>query len=210
MQRGREKRVSAWRIFWRRVCCVTEKASPERGGGCEADGGVQSHRIRELESMVPEFVDRTGGSQWNRALPGMSFPEIPENRRIRELEFMVPEFVDRMRGSKWQSALPTGSKWVSARPTGSKWVSARPTGSKWQSALPTGSKWVSALPTCLSLPACPQAFHPWPFQAPWAFWWAGGSRRRVRRPAARGCPAGRSATACAPTGRRTRSAAPTR
>ena len=180
MQRGREKRVSAWRIFWRRVCCVTEKASPERGGDCEAGGGVQSHRIRELESMVPEFVDRTGGSQWNRALPGMSFPEIPENRRIRELQFMVPEFVDRMRGSKWQSALPTGSKWV------------------------------SALPTCLSLPACPQAFHPWPFQAPWAFWWAGGSRRRVRRPAARGCPAGRSATACAPTGRRTRSAAPTR
>ena len=31
--------------------------------------------------MVPEFVARTGGSKWNRALPGG--------------------------GSKWQSALPT-------------------------------------------------------------------------------------------------------
>ena len=29
-------------------------------------------RIRELQSMVPEFVDRTRGSQWNRALPGGS------------------------------------------------------------------------------------------------------------------------------------------
>ena len=113
MQRGREKRVSAWRIFWRRVCCVTEKASPERGGGCEADGGVQSHRIRELEFMVPEFVDRTGGSQWNRALPGGS--ARPSIRRescgfgdLGRFNLWRPMVVERMRGSRWNRALPGG------------------------------------------------------------------------------------------------------
>ena len=29
-----------------------------------------SRRIRELQFMVPEFVERTGGSKWARALPG--------------------------------------------------------------------------------------------------------------------------------------------
>ena len=38
--------------------------------------------------MLPEFVDRIGGSRWLSALPT---------------------------GSKWLSALPTGSKWLSAR-----------------------------------------------------------------------------------------------
>ena len=38
--------------------------------------------------MVPEFVDRTGGSQWNRALPG---------------------------GSQWNRALLGGSRWVQAQ-----------------------------------------------------------------------------------------------
>ena len=49
--------------------------------------------------MVPEFVDRTGGSKWQSALPT---------------------------GSKWQSALPTGSRWASALPTGSRCVQAQP------------------------------------------------------------------------------------
>ena len=39
--------------------------------------------------MVPEFVDRTRGSQWVQAQPA---------------------------GSQWQSALPTGSQWVQAQP----------------------------------------------------------------------------------------------
>ena len=46
--------------------------------------------------MVPEFVDRTGGSQWQSALP--------------------------TGGSQWQSALPTGgSQWVQAHSACSKW-----------------------------------------------------------------------------------------
>ena len=31
---------------------------------------LRIRRIRELQSMVPEFVARIGGSKWNRALPG--------------------------------------------------------------------------------------------------------------------------------------------
>ncbi len=53
--------------------------------------------------MVPEFVNRTGGSNRQSALPT---------------------------GSKWLSALPTGSNRVQAQPAGSRWLSALPTGSK--------------------------------------------------------------------------------
>ena len=80
--------------------------------------------------MVPEFVNRTGGSRWLSALPTGSnrvqaqpadskwlsaMPtgnpqEILRIRRIRELQSMVPEFVNRTGGSRWLSALPTGSK----------------------------------------------------------------------------------------------------
>ena len=74
--------------------------------------------------MVPEFVERTGGSKWGRALPGAEFGNSnlwfpnscqnrrqqvepgPARRRIRELQFMVPEFVERTGGSKWGRALP--------------------------------------------------------------------------------------------------------
>ena len=31
--------------------------------------GTARRRIRELQLMVPEFVDRTGGSKWLSALP---------------------------------------------------------------------------------------------------------------------------------------------
>ena len=41
--------------------------------------------------MVPEFVNGTGGSKWQSALP--------------------------TGGSKWVQAQPAGSKWVSALPT---------------------------------------------------------------------------------------------
>ena len=36
-----------------------QPASHEWGGACEAGGGVRKRRIRELQSMIPEFVDRT-------------------------------------------------------------------------------------------------------------------------------------------------------
>ena len=55
-------------------------ASPERRGARNAGGGVLKRRIRGLEPMVSEFVDRTGGSNRVQAQPA---------------------------GSKWQSALPT-------------------------------------------------------------------------------------------------------
>ena len=85
------------------------EASPERGGGREADGGVQSHRIRELEFMVPEFVERIRGSRWNRALPG---------------------------GGQWNRALPGGSQWNRALPGGSQWNRALLGGSRWVQAQP--------------------------------------------------------------------------
>ena len=36
-------------------------------------------RIRELKSMVPEFVARPGGSKWGRAQPGQSAKSRPSN-----------------------------------------------------------------------------------------------------------------------------------
>ena len=90
--------------------------------------------------MVPEFVNRTGGSnrqsalptgsnrqsalptgsnrvqaqpagsKWLSAMPTGNPQEILRIRRIRELQSMVPEFVNRTGGSRWLSALPTGSK----------------------------------------------------------------------------------------------------
>ena len=111
-----------------------KKAAPERGGGREADGGVQSHRIRELQFMVPEFVDRmrgnrwqsalpTGGSnrmqaqpagsRWNRALPGGG--ARPSIRRescgfgdLGRFNLWRPMVVERIRGSRWNRALPGG------------------------------------------------------------------------------------------------------
>ena len=51
--------------------------------------------------MVPEFVARTRGSKWNRALPGGSF------------NLWRPIVVNRTRGSNRLSALPTGSAGMS-------------------------------------------------------------------------------------------------
>ena len=45
------------------------EASHERGCVREAGGGVQNRRIRELRSMVSEFVARTRRSRWQSALP---------------------------------------------------------------------------------------------------------------------------------------------
>ena len=51
-------------------------------------GILRIRRIRELQFMVPEFVERTGGSKWGRALPGAEFgnsnlwfPNSCQNRR---------------------------------------------------------------------------------------------------------------------------------
>ena len=49
-----------------------DRASPERGGARKAGGGVLRRRIRKLQFMVPEFVERIGGSRlWGTVL---SFP----------------------------------------------------------------------------------------------------------------------------------------
>ena len=72
--------------------------------------------------MVPEFVDRTGGSRWVQAQPAGASPsrgrqrlpvnpqEILRIRRIRELQFMVPEFVARTGGSQCVQAQPALEK----------------------------------------------------------------------------------------------------
>ena len=80
--------------------------------------------------MVPEFVERTGGSKWNRALPGAEFgnsnlwfPNSSKEPAAASGAGHCPAqnsgtriYGSRIRvgtgGSKWQSALPTGSKWV--------------------------------------------------------------------------------------------------
>ena len=88
--------------------------------GLRATGKSEKRRIRELESMAPEFVfypaAATGCRPCRPALPARRksaaptgvFRGIPENRRIRELKFMVPGFVERTGGSNRLSALPTG------------------------------------------------------------------------------------------------------
>ena len=67
---------------------------PAAAGGCRPrrpatpphnpQGILRIRRIREVQFMLPEFVDRMRGSKWQSALPT---------------------------GSKWNRALP-GSKWV--------------------------------------------------------------------------------------------------
>ena len=74
--------------------------------------------------MAPEFVDRTGGSKWQSALPtrrqqvGLGTIVFIVLRRIRELELMAPEFV-------FYPAEACGCR--PCRPGGSMWVSALPT-----------------------------------------------------------------------------------
>ena len=65
---------------------LPESAAPT----CVFRGIPENRRIRELEFMVSEFVDRTGGSKWLSALP--------------------------TGGSKWVQAQPAGSEWVQAQP----------------------------------------------------------------------------------------------
>ena len=69
--------------------------------------------------MVPEFVDRTRGSKWNRVLPGRRQQMAVGNADLQfagsSCEFADlgrsnlwrPMVVDRTRGSNRQSALPT-------------------------------------------------------------------------------------------------------
>ena len=57
--------------------------------------------------MLPEFVDRTGGSQWVQATPHN--PQgILRIRRNQPLQSMAVDFVARIRGSQWNQALPGG------------------------------------------------------------------------------------------------------
>ena len=94
--------------------------------------------------MVPEYVDRTRGSNRPSALPTGS-----------AWQSALPT-VDRTRGSRWQSALPTvdrirGSRWQSALPTvdrtrGSSLVQAMPAVSRWGRALPGKEEILCELP----------------------------------------------------------------
>ncbi len=61
--------------------------------------------------MVPEFVERTRGSQWLSALPtGNADQRFPgESRKTEDLgrsNLWRPTVVDRMRGSQWVQAQP--------------------------------------------------------------------------------------------------------
>ena len=79
-------------------------------------------RMRELESMVPEFVARTRGSRWSRALPARvgnadkSFSENSGKPKKPAAPLYGGWFRVLSGGSRWLSALPTGSMWVQALP----------------------------------------------------------------------------------------------
>ena len=90
-------------------------ASPERGGGREADEGGLGER--EAKRSLPQLAS---------AAPTLNPQGNLRIRRIRELKFMVPEFVARTGGSNRVQAQPAGSRWQSALPTGSRWVQALP------------------------------------------------------------------------------------
>ena len=79
--------------------------------------------------MLPEVVDRIGGSNRPSALPTGS-----------EWQSALPT-VDRTRGSRWQSALPTVD-----RTRGSSLVQAMPAVSRWGRALPGKEEILCELP----------------------------------------------------------------
>ena len=83
---------------------------------------LRIRRIRELQFMVPEFVDRMRGSKWPSALPTGS---------------AAPQSAGKPADSKNPAALMYGG-WVRVLFGGSKWVRALPArGSNRLSALPT-------------------------------------------------------------------------
>ena len=77
-------------------------------GNADPQSATRIRRIRELQSMVPEFVAGTGGSKWlsalptgsrwGRALPGQKgglsiVPSLPDPRRIRGDSFLLPSLL---------------------------------------------------------------------------------------------------------------------
>ena len=90
----------------------------------EVDRGVHRRRIRELEFMVPEFVDRTCDSKCVQAPPACpSRQRRPSIRReacgfedLGRFNLWRPMVVARLGGSKWLRALPGGGRWSSLDP----------------------------------------------------------------------------------------------
>ena len=74
-------------------------ASPERGGGREADEGGLGER--EAKRSLPQLAS---------AVPTLNPQGNLRIRRIRELKFMVPEFVARTGGSQCVQAQPALEK----------------------------------------------------------------------------------------------------
>ena len=105
--------------------------------------------------MLPEFVDRTGGSQWGQAALPAAPPHNPQGilriRRNQPLQSMAVDFVARIRGSQWNRALPGGGKWLRVLPN-TKNLEALIYGRQIR-VLFGGSKWVQAQPAWLSMPS---------------------------------------------------------
>ena len=110
--------------------------------------------------MLPEFVDRTGGSQWVQAKP-LHPQGILRIRRNQPLQSMAVDFVARIRGSQWNRALPGGGKWLRVLPGGGKWLRVLPNTKNLEAliygrqirVLFGGSKWVQAQPAWLRMPS---------------------------------------------------------
>ena len=99
--------------------------------------------------MVPEFVERIGGSKWQSALPTGS----KRNRALPGAQTSVGVWGSAKRSGASPSQPRVGSAdrsfpGASGKPENSgtpiygSRIRVRIGGSKWQSALPTGSKWV--------------------------------------------------------------------
>ena len=92
--------------------------APRRQRRQKFSGQVPENRRNwELEPMVPNFVDRTGGSKWPSALP-TGKPETLAAFPCMVECIEIPAILLGLRGRRRVQAQPAGSKWLSALPTG--------------------------------------------------------------------------------------------
>ena len=88
----------------------------------------ENRRIRELESMVPEFVDRTGGSKWQSALPTGGSAQTSMGvwgsvKRMRNLLQLAPR---RAVPARQSAGKPADSQTLAAPIYGGQWSSKEP------------------------------------------------------------------------------------
>ena len=83
--------------LWRLISCAVRRKQPEPGTARTAATppnnlrrSAQIRRLRELQSMVPEVADKTGGSASRQRRP-VIFGKLPKIRRLRPLQSMAAD-----------------------------------------------------------------------------------------------------------------------